>query len=132
MTVDAFLWTAARLEPGYRFAPVTVPIDATRVKCWETIYGKIKGNIAPDGLISAGMMEAYIHAIQPRPQGNVHTGHKVSLTGARVALGQKLTYHVEVKAKVEKKGRHWVTFGVRAENETKEIMQGEIVAIWNA
>ncbi|MCF7699864.1 hypothetical protein [Loktanella sp. M215] len=132
MIDDATLWTFARFAPGQHFAPVTVPLDANRVAGWEAIYGAVIGATAPDGMIIAGMMEAYIHAIQPRPKGNVHAGQKIALTGAQVALGQTLTYRVGVAEKAEKKGRHWVTFTVRADHDGTEILNGRIVAIWNA
>jgi hypothetical protein len=125
------LWTFARFAPGQHFAPVTVPLDANRVAGWEAIYGAITGTTAPDGLIVAGMMEAYIRAIQPRPKGNVHAGQKITLTGACVALGQTVNYHVAVAEKAEKKGRHWVTFAVRADHGGIEIMHGQIVSIWS-
>lgn len=126
------LWTFDRFVHGQSFAPVSVPLDATRVAGWEAIYGPVIGMTAPDGMIIAGMMEAYIHAIQPRPEGNVHAGQKIALTGAQVALGQTLTYRVGVAEKAEKKGRHWVTFTVRADHDETEILNGRIVAIWNA
>lgn len=130
MTDD--LWTFDRFEPGQSFGTVTVPLDDDRVGGWSAIYGAPTGDTAPDGLIVAGMMEAYIRAIQPRPKGNVHAAQTLSFTGATARLGDVVTYHVGIRSKEAKKGRHWVSFAVRAEVDGTDLLTGEILSIWAA
>ncbi|MWB78751.1 hypothetical protein GLS40_11990 [Pseudooceanicola sp. 216_PA32_1] len=127
------IWTFARFAPGQDFGTVTVPLDGTRLDGWQAIYGPVAGDIAPDGLIVAGMMEAYIRAIQPRPKGNVHAAQKLAFAPDAVARkGDTVSYRVAVAAKEERKGRNWVTFAVRAELDGAELLSGEIVSIWAA
>ncbi|MGH1331740.1 MAG: hypothetical protein ACRBBK_12725 [Paracoccaceae bacterium] len=126
------LWTFERFFPGQDFGAIDVNLDARRVAGWEAVYGPIEGRYAPDGLIVAGMMEAYLLAIQPRPNGNVHAAQKLAFTGVRAALGDTLTYRVEIAKAEQKKGRFWVTFSIQAAHADKELMQGELVSIWAA
>ncbi|GAA6148014.1 hypothetical protein NBRC116586_10760 [Pseudooceanicola nitratireducens] len=124
------IWTYDRFEPGQSFGEVTIPLDTERTDGWAAIYGPPTGPDAPDGMIVAGMMEAYIRAIQPRPKGNVHASQTLAFTGATVPLGAKVTYHVSVRDKALKKGRNWVTFSLRAEAAGQKLMTGEILSIW--
>ena len=126
------LWTFERFEPGQSFGHVAIPLDAERVAGWTAIYGAPQGDTAPDGMIVAGMMEAYIRAIQPRPKGNVHAAQTLSLSGAVAWLGEPVDYHVSVLSKEAKRGRNWVTFAIRAEAAGTELLRGEIVSIWAA
>ncbi|WP_204318720.1 hypothetical protein [Pseudooceanicola aestuarii] len=125
-------WTFDRLTPGQCFGPVTIPLDETRQAGWRAIYGAPEGETAPDGLIVAGMMEAFIRAIQPRPRGNVHAGQTLALTGATVRLGEDVTYHVSVAARDQKRGRNWITCSVRAEAGGRALLRGDITTIWAA
>jgi hypothetical protein len=130
--MDDDIWTFDRLSPGAGFGPVDVPLDAERIAGWEAIYGPVAGDIAPDGLIVAGMMEAYIRAIQPRPKGNVHAAQKLAFTGAQARLGDTLTYHVAVTSKTQKKGRNWIVFTITARAGDSVLMRGDVTAIWAA
>ncbi len=126
------LWTFDRFKAGQSFGAVEVALDSRRIKGWQAVYGQISGDVAPDGLIVAGMMEAYILAIQPRPKGNVHAAQKLDFTGVQAALGDVITYQVSVAKAEEKKGRFWVTFTITAAHNSKVLMQGDIVSIWAA
>ncbi|GGE44840.1 hypothetical protein GCM10011360_35140 [Primorskyibacter flagellatus] len=126
------MWTFARFEPGQSFGTVTIPLDAERVAGWAAIYGAPQGDAAPDGLIVAGMMEAYIRAIQPRPKGNVHAAQKLAFSGAACRIGEEVVYHVSVLSAEEKRGRNWVGFGIRAEAGGRDLLRGEILSIWAA
>lgn len=126
------MWTFDRLTPGAGFGPVTVPLDADRVAGFEGVYGPITGDLAPDGLIVAGMMEAYIRAIQPRPKGNVHAAQKLAFTGAQARLGDTVSYTVTVLSKEQKKGRNWIVFAIEADANGKTLMRGDVTAIWAA
>ncbi len=130
MTED--LWTYDRFETGQDHGAVAVALDAERVAGWEAVYGPVRGDAAPDGLIVAGMMEAYIRAIQPRPKGNVHASQKLAFTGARAKLGDEVLYRVSVAGKELKKDRRWVSFAVEAEAGGRPLMCGEIISIWAA
>lgn len=126
------MWTFDRFEPGQSFGSVSVPLDAERVAGWSAIYGPPQGDDAPDGMLVAGMMEAYIRAIQPRPKGNVHAAQKLAMTGATVRLGDTVRYHVAIGTKEHKRGRNWVSFAIRAEAGGRDLMHGEILSIWAA
>ncbi|MDQ2095144.1 hypothetical protein [Rhodalgimonas zhirmunskyi] len=126
------LWTFERLAPGAKFGPVEVPLNGERVEGWQGVYGPVAGDHAPDGLIVAGMMEAYIRAIQPRPKGNVHAAQKLSFTGQRARLGETVTYTVEVLSKEQKKGRNWIVFAIAASAGGTPLLRGEVTAIWAA
>ena len=126
------VWSFDTLEPGALFGPVAVPLDAERVAGWEGVYGPITGGQAPDGLIVAGMMEAYIRAIQPRPKGNVHAAQKLAFTGAKARTGDHVSYTVTVASKERKKGRNWIVFAVDAQVGDTSLLRGEITAIWAA
>lgn len=126
------LWTFERFEPGQSFGSVEVPLDPERIGGWEAVYGPIPDDTMPDGLIVAGMMEAYILAIQPRPKGNVHAGQTFGFTGARAARGDVVRYDVSVAGKEMRKGRGWVRFRVAAHVGSRALMQGEILSIWAA
>ncbi len=130
MTDD--IWRFDTLEQGAVFGPVTVPLDRERLTGWDGVYGPVIGDLAPDGLIVAGMMEAYIRAIQPRPKGNVHAGQKLSFTGAQARLGDSVAYTVTVAGKERKKGRNWITFAIHAQLAGTALMRGEVTAIWAA
>lgn len=132
MTDDEDPWTYERLQPGMDFGVVRVPLDAARVKGWEAVYGPVSGTVAPDGLIVAGMMEAYIRAIQPRPDGNIHAAQRLAFTGAQAALGDEIAFMIGVAVKELRKGRRWVTFSARAAVEGRDLMRGDIVSIWAA
>lgn len=126
------MWTFDRLSPGAGFGPVAVPLDDERVQGWEGVYGPITGDLAPDGLIVAGMMEAYIRAIQPRPKGNVHAAQSLDFTGAQARLGDAVSYTVTVVSKEQKKSRNWIVFAIEASTDGKPLMRGELTAIWAA
>ncbi|MFD1510250.1 hypothetical protein [Lacimonas salitolerans] len=126
------MWTFDRLIPGAGFGPVVVSLDADRVAGFEGVYGPITGDLAPDGLIVAGMMEAYIRAIQPRPKGNVHAAQKLAFTGAQARLGDTVSYTVTVLSKEQKKGRNWIIFAIEADANGKALMRGDVTAIWAA
>lgn len=126
------MWTFDRLSPGAGFGPVAVPLDSERVQGWEGVYGPITGDVVPDGLIVAGMMEAYIRAIQPRPKGNVHAGQTLTFTGAQARLGDTVSYSVTVLSKEQKKSRNWIVFAIEASTDGKPLMRGEVTAIWAA
>lgn len=126
------LWTFDRFFPGQDFGTINVTMDARRVAGWEAVYGPIEGTNAPDGLIVAGMMEAYLLAIHPRPKGNVHAAQTLAFTGEQAALGDTVTYAVGVAETEQKKGRFWVTFSIKATQEGRALMQGELVSIWAA
>ena len=125
-------WTYDRLSPGADFGPVEVPLDAERVQGWEGVYGPVSGDLAPDGLIVAGMMEAYIRAIQPRPKGNVHAAQKLAFTGVRARLGDTVAYTVTVASKERKKGRNWIVFDITARTGDAVLVRGDLTAIWAA
>lgn len=126
------LWTFERFHAGQGFGAIEVTLDAQRVAGWEAVYGPIKGSVAPDGLIVAGMMEAYLLAIQPRPNGNVHASQKLAFTGEQAALDDTITYCVKIAKAEQKKGRFWVSFLISATLDGRALMQGELVSIWAA
>jgi hypothetical protein len=126
------VWSFDTLEPGARFGPVIVPLDAERLAGWESVYGPVTAGQAPDGLIVAGMMEAYIRAIQPRPKGNVHAAQKLAFTGARARQGDDVVYTVTVGSKERKKGRNWIVFSIDAQARGTALLRGEVTAIWAA
>ena len=131
-TIADPLWTFDRFAAGQDFGTIDVPIDTARIGGWQAVYGPITGPKAPDGLIVAGMMEAYILAIQPRPNGNVHAAQKLSFTGAQAAVGDVVSYRVGIAHTEEKKGRFWVTFSIEAAQGGTPLMHGELVSIWAA
>lgn len=79
------VWTFDDFSPGALLGETSIVIDAERVAAWRDIYGEDGGEggagdatgRVPRGLLVAGMMEAYLTAVQPRPPGNVHASQKL-------------------------------------------------------
>lgn len=132
MTDDTTLWTFERFEPGQTFATVSIPMDEAKKSEWVTLFGPAVSARLPGGMIVAAMMEAYIRAIQPRPKGNVHASQALTFTGAPAHWNDTLAVTVSCSDKEERKGRKWVSFGIKASAGGQVIMTGTIRSIWAA
>ncbi|RRH76189.1 hypothetical protein [Falsigemmobacter faecalis] len=124
------LWTFERFEPGHIFGTLNVITDEARRRSWEAIYGPCPGDSLPEGVIVAAMMEAYVRAIQPRPDGNVHASQELSFSGQRVEWGALLQLTVSCAGKELKNGRRWVDFDVAASARDLSLLRGRIRSIW--
>ena len=132
MPDEAALWTFDRFESGQTFGTVNIAMDEAKKAEWVTLFGPSDSSRLPGGMIVAAMMEAYIRAIQPRPNGNVHTSQALSFTGAPARWNDILAISVSCRDKEERKGRKWVSFGVEASANGQVIMTGTIRSIWAA
>lgn len=128
----AALWTYARFEPGYVFGTIKVYTGPDRRASWESIYGGTHNPILPEGVLVAAMMEAYIKAIQPRPDGNVHAAQKLSFSGQTAEWGDVLQMTVSCAGKELKNDRRWVDFAVEGRGRGNILLQGQIRSIWAA
>tara|TARA_R110002049_G_scaffold293970_3_gene479855 strand:+ start:1206 stop:1607 length:402 start_codon:yes stop_codon:yes gene_type:complete len=131
-TVDTKeLWTFDRFEPGQDFGIVEISMDSERYQNWCRVFGPTTDRL-PRGMLVTAMMEAYIFAIQPRPDGNIHVSQELSFSEYGVEWGDTISFNVKCAAKEEKKGRHWVRFGITAQTGGRVIMSGTIGSIWAA
>lgn len=125
------LWTFARFEPGHVFGTIEVVADDRRRADWERVFGTA-GDRLPRGMLVAAMMEAYIRAIQPRPDGNIHAAQELGFSDAQAQWGDTVAVTVTLDGKEERKGRLWVRFGVQASVGGVAVMTGTIRSIWAA
>lgn len=123
------LWTFERFEKGQSFGTVEIVMDDERRKNWKRVFGETSQQL-PRGMMVTAMMEAYIRAIQPRPDGNVHASQELIFADATAAWGDALAITVSCADKEEKKGRFWVRFGIEAKAAGKTVMTGTIRSIW--
>ncbi|MCO5072261.1 MAG: hypothetical protein M9944_13745 [Rhizobiaceae bacterium] len=126
------MWTFDRFSPGLAFGEIAVPMDGARRARWETIFGAVEGDGLPRGMLVAGMMEAYIRAIQPRPNGNVHAAQSLGSLSKELRWGDTVVFSVSCAAKQEKKGRYWVDFKVEGRCVDSVVLDGTIRSIWAA
>lgn len=126
------MWTFERFSPGLAFGEIAVPMDAGKRAQWETIFGKVEGDGLPRGMLVAGMMEAYVRAIQPRPKGNVHAAQSLGSLSKELHWGDTVVFNVSCAAKQEKKGRYWVDFEVAGRCGGLVVLNGTIRSIWAA
>lgn len=133
MTDDAKgeTWTYDRFEPGQVFGTLDIPTSGEKRGQWAAVFGD-SGDRLPRGMMVTAMMEAYIAAIQPRPDGNVHVSQELSYTDLSVTWGETLSVTVSCADKEVKKGRYWVRFGIEAQVGGKTAMTGVIRSIWAA
>ncbi|WP_158969741.1 hypothetical protein [Chachezhania sediminis] len=130
-TADRDVWTFARFEAGQDFGTVEVEMDAERHASWERIFGPT-GDRLPRGMLVTAMMEAYIRAIQPRPDGNIHASQELDFREGAVVWGDTVAIEVNCAGKEERNGRFWVRFGIVARTAGRVIMTGTIRSIWAA
>ncbi|UYV35727.1 hypothetical protein N4R57_11665 [Rhodobacteraceae bacterium D3-12] len=125
------LWTFARFNPGQDFGSVDIEMDAERQESWGRVFGSVSDRL-PRGMLVTAMMEAYIEAIQPRPDGNVHASQELAFKGERVCWNDTVSIAVSCDDKAVKKGRFWVRFAVVARVGERVVMTGTIHSIWAA
>ncbi len=125
------LWTFERFEKGQRFGTVELVMDDQRRGNWRRVFGETSQRL-PKGMMVTAMMEAYIHAIQPRPDGNVHASQELTFNETTATWGDTLSITVSCAGKEEKKGRYWVQFAIEAKAAGKTVMTGTIRSIWAA
>ena len=122
-------WTFDDFARGAAIGDATVELDARRMALWERLHGPVDG--VPAGVVVAAMMEAYVAAIQPRPQGNVHAGQSLAFD-RRPEPGATLRFAFACRDKALKRGRCWVWFDLTAEDRAGPVASGMITAIWAA
>ncbi len=125
------IWTFERFEPGQEFGAVDIPMDEARRANWVRVFGPSEGRL-PRGMLVTAMMEAYIAAIQPRPDGNVHASQALSFRPVPVKWGDCVSVTVTCADKEIRKGRNWVRFGITARRGGEVVMTGTIRSIWAA
>jgi hypothetical protein len=128
---DETLWTFDRFAPGQPFGTVEIHTGGAVRARWEAVFGPAPDRL-PRGMLVTAMMEAYIRAIQPRPDGNVHASQELAFAGPRPDWGNVVAVDVFVRDKEQKKGRNWVRFGIVARVGKRTVMTGTIRAIWAA
>ena len=124
------VWTFEDFEAGAPVGEATVALDHRRLDLWERLHGPADG--LPSGLVLAAMMEAYIAAIQPRPEGNVHAGQTLAFSGRRPAPDAGLHFAFACRDKALKRDRRWVWFDFEAADSAGPVAAGTITAIWAA
>lgn len=80
------LWTFDRFAPGQDFGTIDIQMDEGRRTNWARVFGPSTGRL-PRGMLVTAMMEAYIAAIQPRPDGNVHASQQLSFRPSSAQWG---------------------------------------------
>jgi len=125
------LWTYERFQPGHVFGVIPIQTDAGKRADWGRVFGPTSDRL-PRGMLVTAMMEAYIRAIQPRPDGNVHASQELAFTEAQANWGDTVLVTVSLVAKEERKGRYWVRFGIEAHVGDAQVMTGTIRSIWAA
>lgn len=125
------MWTFDRFEPGQVFGTVEIATSGEKRAQWAAVFGA-GGDRLPRGMMVTAMMEAYVAAIQPRPDGNVHVSQELTYTDLPVHWGDTLSVTVSCADKEEKKGRFWVRFGIDATVGGQTALTGVIRAIWAA
>ena len=125
------LWTYDRFEVGKVFSTIDLVMDEDRRSKWVNVFGATSDRL-PRGMMMTAMMEAYILAIQPRPDGNVHASQELKFTGEAAQWGDRLSITVMIADKEIRKERNWVRFGVTAKVGRNTVMTGTIRSIWAA
>ncbi len=125
------LWTYEKFEPGEVFGTIDVHMDDKKRADWQRVFGSAGENL-PRGMMVTTMMEAYIRAIQPRPDGNVHSSQELAFTGSPARWGDTVQVTVSLDDKEIRKDRFWVRFGIVAKIKTETVMTGTIRSIWAA
>ena len=125
------MWTYDRFTPGHVFGSVDIELSSDRQNDWSRVFGPSQGPV-PRGMMVTAMMEAYIVAIQPRPNGNVHVSQDLAFTDVHLDWGDTVTLTVSCADKEDRKGRYWVRFKVDVRRGNNMIMTGLIRSIWAA
>ncbi|QFT61041.1 hypothetical protein FIU94_19585 (plasmid) [Sulfitobacter sp. THAF37] len=125
------LWTFDRFAPGQDFGTIDIQMDEGRRTNWARVFGPSTGRL-PRGMLVTAMMEAYIAAIQPRPDGNVHASQQLSFRPSSAQWGDRVSVTVSCADKEVRKGRNWVRFGITARSGGEVVMTGTIRSIWAA
>lgn len=125
-------WTFERFQPGQHFGTIDLAMDTPKRAMWSDVFGESPGDTLPRGMMVTAMMEAYIRAIQPRPDGNIHASQELAFSGRPARWGDVLRVAVSCADKEAKKGRLWVRFGIETTVRGDTVMTGTIRAIWAA
>ena len=127
LTFDTF-------EPGRLYGSNTETIGQALLDRWCALYpwDRPAPGTVPAGVATVLTMRAYMHALQPRPPGNVHAGSTMRVL-APLRLGGRITTEIRCAGKELRRERRFVDVGSRSVDETGAVVaEGTLRLIWAA